>query len=50
MTGQHSGHGHVRGNREYWSNDRTVMYGNNVDFAWWVRNLTTRSTRYCPRC
>ena len=33
MTGQHSGHGHVRGNREYWSNDRTVMYGNNVDFA-----------------
>ena len=33
MTGQHSGHGHVRGNREYWSYDHTVMYGNNVDFA-----------------
>ena len=33
MTGQHSGHGHVRGNREYWSAEHTVMYGNNVDFA-----------------
>ena len=26
MTGQHSGHGHVRGNREYWSAEHTVMY------------------------
>jgi arylsulfatase A-like enzyme len=33
MTGQHSGHSHVRGNREYWSYDRTVQYGDNVDFA-----------------
>ncbi len=33
MTGQHSGHGHVRGNKEYWSYADTVMYGNNVDFA-----------------
>lgn len=33
MTGQHSGHTHVRGNREYWSYDHTVKYGNNVDFA-----------------
>ena len=33
MTGQHSGHGHVRGNREYWSAEHTMMYGNNVDFA-----------------
>lgn len=33
MTGQHSGHTHVRGNKEYWSNSKTVMYGNNVDYA-----------------
>ena len=33
MTGQHSGHTHVRGNREYWSYKNTVMYGNNRDFA-----------------
>ncbi len=33
MTGQHTGHTHVRGNREYWSYDKTVKYGNNVDFA-----------------
>ncbi|MDE6459273.1 MAG: sulfatase-like hydrolase/transferase, partial [Paramuribaculum sp.] len=33
MTGQHSGHCEVRGNKEYWSNRDTVMYGNNVDFA-----------------
>ena len=31
MTGQHSGHMHVRGNREYWSGQ--VRYGNNTDFA-----------------
>ena len=33
MTGQHSGHTHVRGNKEYWSYDKTVRYGDNVDFA-----------------
>lgn len=33
MTGQHSGHTVVRGNREYWRGVDTVMYGNNVDFA-----------------
>ena len=33
MTGQHSGHCEVRGNKEYWSYKDTVMYGNNVDFA-----------------
>ncbi len=31
MTGQHTGHTHVRGNREYWSG--TVVYGNNRDYA-----------------
>ena len=31
MTGQHSGHGLIRGNKEYWSGE--VMYGNNKDFA-----------------
>ena len=31
MTGQHSGHTHVRGNREYWSG--RVTYGQNVDYA-----------------
>ncbi len=33
MTGQHSGHCEVRGNKEYWSPKDTVMYGNNIDFA-----------------
>ena len=33
MTGQHSGHTHVRGNREYWSADKTVRYGDNIDYA-----------------
>lgn len=33
MTGQHSGHTHVRGNKEYWPNADKVMYGDNVDFA-----------------
>lgn len=33
MTGQHTGHTHVRGNREYWSADSTVSYGNNTDYA-----------------
>ena len=33
MTGQHSGHTHVRGNKEYWGNSGTVMYGSNADYA-----------------
>ncbi|CDA77482.1 arylsulfatase [Bacteroides sp. CAG:530] len=33
MTGQHSGHCEVRGNKEYWSNVPTVMYGNNKDYS-----------------
>lgn len=33
MTGQHSGHGHVRGNKEYWKNAPTVRYGINTDYA-----------------
>lgn len=33
MTGQHTGHTHVRGNKEYWSYKKTVKYGDNVDFA-----------------
>ena len=31
MTGQHTGHTHVRGNREYWQG--RVMYGENADYA-----------------
>lgn len=31
MTGQHSGHGHVRGNREHWSGE--AVYGKNRDYA-----------------
>lgn len=33
MTGQHTGHTHVRGNKEYWSGNNTVRYGNNTDYA-----------------
>ena len=33
MTGQHSGHTHVRGNKEYWNGNNTVKYGNNTDYA-----------------
>ncbi len=33
MTGQHTGHCEIRGNREYWSGQDTVMYGQNVDYA-----------------
>lgn len=33
MTGQHSGHTEVRGNKEYWSDASTVMYGDNRDYA-----------------
>ena len=31
MTGQHSGHCHVRGNKEYWQGQ--VQYGQNTDYA-----------------
>lgn len=33
MTGQHSGHGEVRGNKEYWTNAPTIMYGKNKDYG-----------------
>lgn len=33
MTGQHTGHTRVRGNKEYWSNARMLHYGNNPDYA-----------------
>ena len=29
MTGQHTGHCEVRGNKEYWTQASTVMYGDN---------------------
>jgi len=33
MTGQHSGHTHVRGNKEYWRNSPKVKYGENEDYS-----------------
>lgn len=33
MTGQHIGHCEVRGNKEYWTNSPTVMYGENKEYA-----------------
>lgn len=33
MTGQHSGHTAVRGNKEYWKNVPMVKYGKNEDFS-----------------
>ena len=33
MTGQHSGHGLVRGNREYWGDAPLMNYGENKDFT-----------------
>ena len=33
MTGQHAGHTLVRGNKEYWREAATVMYGDNADYA-----------------
>lgn len=33
MTGQHTGHTHVRGNKEYWRESGTVRYGQNTDYA-----------------
>ncbi len=32
MTGQHTGHCEIRGNKEYWRNSPTMMYGNNQDY------------------
>ncbi len=33
MTGQHSGHTEVRGNKEYWRYADTIYYGDNPDYA-----------------
>lgn len=33
MTGQHTGHCAIRGNKEYWRDNGTVQYGNNTDYA-----------------
>lgn len=33
MTGQHSGHCHVRGNREYWLQSSMIKYGVNEDYS-----------------
>ncbi len=33
MTGQHTGHCEIRGNKEYWSDRDTLMYGANKDYA-----------------
>lgn len=33
MTGQHSGHTHVRGNKEYWKNVPTMKYGDNDEYT-----------------
>lgn len=33
MTGQHSGHCEVRGNKEYWRNAPKVAYGENQEFS-----------------
>lgn len=33
MTGQHSGHAEVRGNKEYWGNTPLVTYGVNKDYS-----------------
>ena len=33
MTGQHTGHTHVRGNREYWTQSERIPYGENMDYA-----------------
>ena len=33
MTGQHTGHTHVRGNKEYWQGVPTVKYGINDEFT-----------------
>ena len=33
MTGQHSGHTEVRGNKEYWTDSAPIKYGDNTDFS-----------------
>ena len=33
MTGQHTGHTHVRGNKEYWPSGGRIQYGNHSDYA-----------------
>ena len=33
MTGQHTGHTHVRGNKEYWNTGGRIQYGNHSDYA-----------------
>lgn len=33
MTGQHTGHTEVRGNKEYWKESARMMYGNNEEFT-----------------
>lgn len=33
MTGQHTGHCEIRGNKEYWRNSPTILYGENRDYA-----------------
>lgn len=33
MTGQHSGHGEVRGNKEYWRNSPKILYGQNEEYS-----------------
>ena len=33
MTGQHTGHGEVRGNKEYWRDVPPVYYGENEDYS-----------------
>ena len=38
MTGQHSGHGHVRGNKEYWSGE-----------VWWPIRSGTRNAKSSTR-
>lgn len=33
MTGQHSGHGEVRGNKEYWRDSPVIKYGDNDEYS-----------------
>lgn len=33
MTGQHSGHTHVRGNKEYWYDSPVMYYGDNEEYS-----------------
>ncbi|MGV4439217.1 arylsulfatase [Ornithobacterium rhinotracheale] len=33
MTGQHTGHTHVRGNKEYWQKSPKIMYGQNEEYS-----------------